>query len=156
MKPLVVNTLLDYQQYAAVLGSLVSDKGKSQERRRDPRVGVRLKLRLIVLPASQPQPDPNDLWLRDISVGGLGLACRRPLDLNANFLLVLGRGPQPPALLAFRVTNSRQVSPDLYSVGAVALAAGELDAIKLQLSASNAALVKQLVVPAEVIAAKAA
>src|SRR5688572_13837459 len=98
---------------AEILGSLKCDRHPG-DHRRAPRVGLRARVRIRTGAGGRE----TDVWLRNISAGGVGLLHDRRLDAKQAFTLYLPtRGPDAIAV-ACEVVHCQPMSAHFCRVGA--------------------------------------
>src|SRR5215207_7538318 len=83
---------LTAEQFEQILASLKSDtsRPRSQDKRSSPRVGVRMQATIIpCLPGEDAKP--HVVWVRDLSVHGIGLVHNDSLPVGSYFLALFQR-----------------------------------------------------------------
>jgi hypothetical protein len=80
---------LSVRTYKDILRSLRSDATRAGERRKHPRVGLRAKTIIHLVDSTGRRAAPQEVWVRDISVGGIGLVVNHPMKRGRLFLLEL-------------------------------------------------------------------
>lgn len=141
---------LNYEQFANVLSSLVSDGRRSQERRANPRVGGRMRIQFFEVSREGAKP-LEEAWLRDISLNGLGISLLRPIRPAARIVLVLDRPHQMPVVVLYAVTHIRRgVGPSI-AVGARALEGAEALEARDWLVSCGALIGRELEEPAAIV-----
>ena len=104
------------QLTASTLGELIkslrSNEQAGADKRVDPRVGLRARAEIQV-PISNER---LQIWVRDVSAGGVSILCPRYFELENEFSLILDAEAIESATC--RVTHCRRVGSDLYSIGA--------------------------------------
>jgi hypothetical protein len=88
----------------------------AENRRRAPRVPVRVPLQLVVLGQTSPAPIP--IHSRNLSVSGLGFVSRRLFKMNERVAVYLRIQKLPAKVILGRITFSRYVSGGMYEMGA--------------------------------------
>ena len=108
---------------AKTLGDLIKSLRSTQagagQKRTAPRVGVRIKVELLLL-------DPNTgfgaeritAWVRDISASGVGLLCNRAFKKDEAFDLLLAEEADNQERVPCFITYCRAVGADLFRLGA--------------------------------------
>lgn len=142
--------LLNYEQFANVLSSLVSDGRRSQERRRNPRVGGRMRIELLEFNRDGAKA-PEEAWLRDVSLGGLGISLLRPIKPLARIGLLLNRPHQMPVIVLYAVTHVRRGPGQSLAVGCRALEGAELQEARGWLVESKSLIGRELQEPAGIV-----
>ena len=92
---------------------MASDK---ENRRRIPRVALRIQLGVTILGAITPTT--VDVMTRNISASGLGFVSRRMFSFEERLAIVLRIPKVPPKLILSRITFSRYISVGWYESGA--------------------------------------
>lgn len=146
-----VTTTLDFDRYVAILQSLWSDGRRTQERRRNPRVGTRIRVQIIPVTVNDQGLVPGDIWLRDLSRTGIGFATRTPIAARTHFMLLLPKPNELPILVPYRVSNARRVSDGLHTIGAVAVQPDEFDRLREAFTMIRSRLRATLCTPEQVI-----
>ena len=108
-----------------LLRSLRSSPKQATEKRTQPRVGMRLRARAVVAGATAIDQPPIEVWLRDISAGGLGILCNQPFARGDTVRVILaensdtntGGSGDDPDLLPCTVAYCRRVGTGLYQIG---------------------------------------
>jgi hypothetical protein len=103
---------------AEMIDSLRSNVGEPGERRKAPRIGLRMRAE-IALPGPGEDGEGRRLtvWVRDVSAGGIGILCEHAFARGDRFTLILGTdGPRSRAECA--VMNCRKVDSRLHGAGA--------------------------------------
>jgi hypothetical protein len=110
---------LTAEWFSQIIATLKSDthQTKGHEKRTEGRVGLRCQLDLI-----PKQGDvigkPITVWVRDISVNGIGLVSSKPVETGIELIASFARHGMPPLAVVYKVRYARRLSGDLYSVGA--------------------------------------
>jgi hypothetical protein len=111
---------LTAQLFQQILTSLRSDTGRRfNEQRLGPRVGVRGRIKLLrgAADLAQQQP-PIEVWVRDISISGIGLLSSEPMTSGARFRAQFPKADEEPLTLLYTVVHCKSVSKGLYVIGA--------------------------------------
>lgn len=120
---------LKAEQLLSIVNALQPQKSSASrtEKRGGPRIGVRYSVQLRVLDSvTGIGARAVRCWLRNISSRGLGLACPISPALGSRFVVELPRANGTNMEMFCIVRNCRQVSDDVYHVGASFTAAGLL------------------------------
>jgi hypothetical protein len=88
----------------------------AENRRRSPRLNVRLPLTAMLLSADILSP--VSIFTRNISISGMGFVSRRLFKINERLAVKLQVAHLPCRLILARVTFSRYASGGLYEMGA--------------------------------------
>lgn len=80
------------KQISGMLQSIKTDR-KVSDRRRAPRVGFRARIEMITSPAA---PASASVWIRNISLGGVGLLHNRKLAVGETIVLCFPNGLEKP------------------------------------------------------------
>ena len=115
-----VSTTLTAEVFKDVISALRSDESSTRllDKRTSPRVGLRTKLAIVTGPTGPFEPPPVEVWLRDLSAGGMGLVHTRELEPGVTFVAHLPRRQGPPLRVLYEVAHCKRLSKDLYSIGA--------------------------------------
>ena len=137
--------------FQQILSSLKSDTGRRfNEQRNSPRVGVRGKISILPLTVSR---EPVEVWVRDVSVTGIGLLCPQAFPAGTRLLARFPKVDDEPLSLAYIVAHCKSVSRGLYVIGA--RVAEMPQKRKTPLSANKPGPAKAPPLPAQASAAKA-
>ena len=102
--------------FKQILSSLKSDTGRRfNEQRNSPRVGVRGKISILPLTVNQ---EPLEVWVRDVSVTGIGLLCPTAFPTGTRFLARFPKLDDAPLTITYIVAHCKSVSRGLYVIGA--------------------------------------
>jgi|SRR5690349_8465434 len=97
-----------------LVASLRSTLTAGVEKRRLPRVGMRLRARIAL--SRTDRGDGIPIWVRNVSANGFGFTCTRELQAGEMFMLLLvGDKPQS---VACQVRHCRRVASGVYQLGA--------------------------------------
>jgi diguanylate cyclase len=109
---------LTEQLYRQIITRLKSERGsgRSVERRRLARVGLRVQV--MLLPCRRDHHVPRDIWLRDISAEGIGFVFPKPLDRDEYVLMGFPGGGKMQVQILYRVARCHPLGQDQFSVGA--------------------------------------
>ena len=102
--------------FQQILSSLKSDTGRRfNEQRNSPRVGVRGKISILPLTHSQ---EPLEVWVRDVSVTGIGLLSPQNFAPGTRLLARFPKVDDAPLAITYVVAHCKSVSRGLFVVGA--------------------------------------
>ena len=104
---------LTSEQFHDIISSLKSDALAG--RRAAPRVGLRLQVTLI--PCTETNVEEQTVWLRDLSVSGMGFIHNRPLQVGGFLVMRFPRDAGEAIALLVEVTRCRQVGPMSFEIG---------------------------------------
>lgn len=141
---------LNFEQFANVLSSLVSDGRRSQERRAHPRVGGRMRIQFFEVSPEGAKPI-EEAWLRDISLTGLGISLLRPIRPAARIVLILDRPHQMPVIVVYAVTHVRRGVGASLAVGARALEGAEATEARDWLASCGALIGREMQEPSAIV-----
>jgi hypothetical protein len=112
---------LTAELYHQILDHLRCDApSRSSDKRSQGRVGLRCSLQIAPVAQGNSQPKPFVVWVRDISMKGIGLVTSTPIAENTSFSAQFAREQkQDPLSVTYKVVYCRRLSSDLYSVGAI-------------------------------------
>lgn len=105
---------LSQAQFNAVLSSLRSDRLESEEKRRAPRVGIGTRATVLMHSSRKS----FDVYVRDLSVSGVGITGHHSMAAGDHFSLLLTRQNEKPAHVLCEVKYCREPITGLYDVGA--------------------------------------
>lgn len=113
-------TTLTADVFRDVISALRSDESSTRilDKRSSPRVGLRTKLAIVTGPTGPFEPPPVEVWLRDLSAGGMGIVHGRELEPGSTFVAHLPRRQGPPLRVLYEVAHCKRLAKDLYSIGA--------------------------------------
>jgi hypothetical protein len=111
---------LTAEMFNDIVSNLKSDSAaaRGQEKRTQGRVGLRGMLEVIPCSFSRESNKPVNVWVRDVSVNGIGLLASLRFDEGAEFIARFTRYNRPPLCVLYKVRYCRRVSSDLNSIGA--------------------------------------
>jgi hypothetical protein len=107
--------------FQQILTSLRSDTGRRfNEQRNGPRVGVRGRIRVMRAVPGAPGifASPVEVWVRDVSVSGIGILTSQPYATNTRIRALFPKSDDEPLALLYTVVHCKPVSKGLYVVGA--------------------------------------
>ncbi len=109
---------LSAEQFSAILDTLRSDAkcGRDCEQRVDPRVGLRVKATVTCL-QDTGKAVHRPVWIRDISVGGLGLVASQRIEKGGHFVIVF-EGGNDKITVVYRVARCEEAAKNQYIIGA--------------------------------------
>jgi hypothetical protein len=112
--------MLTAQLFQQILTSLRSDTGRRfNEQRLGPRVGVRGKIKLLRGAADlEHRQLPFEVWVRDVSISGIGLLSSEPMTTGTQFRAQFPKVDDEPLTLVYVVVHCKSVSKGLYVIGA--------------------------------------
>jgi hypothetical protein len=95
-----------------LLHSLRSNPKTGAEKRIQPRVGMRLRANLI---STTSVDRPLEVWLRDISAGGIGILSNQPFPRGDTLKIILAESTDD--LIPCTVAYCRRVGTGLFQIG---------------------------------------
>ena len=104
---------LTAQQFHEIISSLKSDALSG--RRAAPRVGLRLPVTII--PCADHDVVEHTVWLRDLSVSGMGFVHNQPLPIGSFLVVRFERDGGDSIAVLVEVTRSQQVAPTSHEIG---------------------------------------
>ena len=115
-----ISTTLTAEVFKDVISALRSDESSTRllDKRSSPRVGLRTKLSIVTGPTGPFEAAPVDVWLRDLSSGGIGIVHNQELEPGEVFVAHLPRRQGPPLRVLYEVAHCKRLAKDLYSIGA--------------------------------------
>ncbi|MGA2501494.1 MAG: hypothetical protein ABSH20_27450 [Tepidisphaeraceae bacterium] len=111
---------LTAELFREIVASLRSDTTATRihENRREGRVGLRVNLDLIVCACDDAGEERVTVWVRDISIRGVGFVCSTRMAEGLEFIAQFAREIQPAVSILYKVQYCRRITHDLFSVGA--------------------------------------
>jgi hypothetical protein len=111
---------LSGDQFNEIMESLRSDilSKRALEKRGAPRVGLRSRGVIVSFEHQRLTGAPIGVWIRDLSVTGIGLMHSRPLEPGAQFVAQFLRATKPPLSVLYVVTHTKPISKTIFSIGA--------------------------------------
>ena len=115
-----VATTLTAEVFKDVIGALRSDDNSNRvlDKRSSPRVGLRTKLAIVTGPTGPFEAAPVEVWLRDLSAGGIGIVHNQEMERGTPFVAHLPRRQGPALRVLYEVAHCKRLAKDLYSIGA--------------------------------------
>ena len=115
-----VATTLTAEVFKDVIGALRSDDTSNRvlDKRGSPRVGLRTRLSIVHGPTGPFEAPPVDVWLRDLSAGGIGIVHSQEMDRGTPFVAHLPRRQGGSLRVLYEVAHCKRLAKDLYSIGA--------------------------------------
>jgi hypothetical protein len=113
-------TTLTAEVFKDVVSALRSDDNSTRvlDKRSSPRVGLRTKLAIVTGNTSAFEAPPVEVWLRDLSAGGIGIVYSREMERGTPFVAHLPRRQGPALRVLYEVAHCKRLAKDLYSIGA--------------------------------------
>jgi hypothetical protein len=128
---------LTAEWFNQIIATLKSDthQVRGHEKRTEGRVGLRCMLEMVPRVPGDALPKLIKMWVRDISVNGIGLVCGMAIPVGTELIANFGRHGMPPLAVVYKVRYSRQLSSDIHSIGAnqIKVINGELPQKKVKL-----------------------
>jgi hypothetical protein len=115
-----VSNTLTAEVFKDVVSALRSDDNSTRvlDKRSSPRVGLRTKLAIITGPTGAFEAAPIEVWLRDLSAGGIGIVYAKEMERGTPFVAHLPRRQGPALRVLYEVAHCKRLAKDLYSIGA--------------------------------------
>jgi hypothetical protein len=104
---------LTLDQLSEIVRSLRTDLSAGVGKRRHPRVGLRVNVSLVL-----PSRDKIQVWVRDISAGGINFCNTAELREGDSFSLLLQNSDGQMEPIPCIVANCQKVASGLFRVGA--------------------------------------
>jgi len=101
-------------KFHGIMSSLRSDVQKTDEKRRSPRVGVGVRGTILVHSTRRIL----SVFVRDLSLGGIGITCDQPVESGDHFSLRLTKADGKPAHILYEVRHCRMAIDGIYDIGA--------------------------------------
>jgi PilZ domain-containing protein len=110
---------LSAEVFETILANLRSDNtGRQSEKRQNPRVGLRAKLDISLPDSAKKGGQPTTVWVRDISLCGLGILTGRFMKTGMTFTAMFDRAREGTLNVEYTVTYCKTLSDEMFSVGA--------------------------------------
>jgi hypothetical protein len=108
------------EQYEEIVTRLRSEHSGSRttERRRSPRVGLRVQIQLIPCRTGKGKASIQTAWLRDVSADGVGMVFHEKLDVGMFIVVCFPRKRGQPLDVLFVVTRCARLNDKHFSIGA--------------------------------------
>lgn len=115
-----VATTLTAEVFKDVIVALRSDDNSARivDKRGAPRVGLRTKLAIVLGLSSSFEAAPLEVWLRDLSAGGVGIVHNREIERGTPFVAHLPRSHGPPLRVLYTVAHCKRLAKEIFSIGA--------------------------------------
>lgn len=115
-----VATTLTAEVFKDVIVALRSDDNSARivDKRGAPRVGLRTKLAIVLGLSSSFEAAPQEVWLRDLSAGGVGIVHNREIERGTPFVAHLLRRHGPPLRVLYTVAHCKRLAKEIFSIGA--------------------------------------
>jgi hypothetical protein len=97
-----------------LVASLRSTLASGMEKRRLPRVGMRLRAHIAL--SRTDRTDTVQIWVRNVSANGFGFTCTQEMQAGEMFTLLLA-GDRPESV-ACQVRHCRRVASGVFQLGA--------------------------------------
>lgn len=98
--------------------ALKADRGGNRDQRGAPRVGLRAKTRIVPMLVGDTGAAPIDVWVRDLSMAGIGLIAGHPLPQGSTFSIALPTRSGEKIKLVYKVAHCNQASATVFAIGA--------------------------------------
>jgi hypothetical protein len=110
---------LTAEQFEQIVASLKSDstRPRHHDKRSSPRVGVRMQATIIPCVTGQPAR-PHLVWVRDLSVHGIGLIYHDSLPIGSYFLAIFQRKGGEKLTVLYCVASCTRLSAQQTLIGA--------------------------------------
>ena len=107
-------------EFNEIMESLRSDihGRRAFEKRAAPRVGLRSRGTIYEYQHLRVTSAPMLIWIRDLSITGIGIMHCHPLEDGAQFVAQFERPIKPPLSVLYTVTHTKPISRTIFSVGA--------------------------------------
>ncbi len=111
---------LSAELFSEIVTSLKSDSrtSRSKEHRTEGRVGLRSNLDLILCAYGDTGEQRATVWVRDVSIKGMGFVCSTRIAEGVNFIAQFTRESQPPVSILYEVRYCGRIAHGLFGVGA--------------------------------------
>ena len=115
-----VSNTLTAEVFKDVISALRSDDNSTRllDKRSSPRVGLRTKLAIVTGPTGPFEAPPVEVWLRDLSAGGIGIVHSQEMERGTPFVAHLPRRQGAALRVLYEVAHCKRLAKDLYSIGA--------------------------------------
>jgi hypothetical protein len=111
---------LSAELFRSIVDTLKSDDhGPTRhEKRKEGRVGVRYSVDVTAIATDNSGHKTATVWVRDISPSGMGFVTAQPMKVGVRLVCRLPREDGSPVGIVMTVRQCRQLSKELYSIGA--------------------------------------
>ena len=108
------------EMFKQIIATLRSDGTGSHghEKRTEARVGLRSSVAIIPYTIDGKAAKAITVWIRDLSVNGVGLVSSVKLDANVDFVVGFFRDGQTPLSVRYKVRHCKKLAQNLHSIGA--------------------------------------
>jgi hypothetical protein len=116
-----MSMVLSVELFSEIVSSLRSDGTGSRlhDKRTQARVGLRCGLEVVPCSLPDKKAKPVTVHVHDLSVGGIGLVSPVELSDGSEFVARFSRRDRPAVPVLYRVRYCRQISVQMFSVGAM-------------------------------------
>ena len=106
--------------FKQIIATLRSDGSgaRGHEKRVEGRVGLRCSVDIIPFQFGDKGSKGVTVWVRDLSVSGIGLVSARPFEANVEFVVGFVRDNRKPLSVRYKVRYCKRLARDLHSIGA--------------------------------------
>jgi hypothetical protein len=105
---------LEYETFSEIIGSVRTTTQNTVEKRKNPRVGLRAQVELIL----HNNQAHVSAWLRDVSASGVGLLVRSPIERGDHFSIQIPNKEGIAKIVHCTSCYCRKVGAKLFNVGA--------------------------------------
>ena len=111
---------LSAEQFELILGSLKSFSAPAghNDKRRSPRVGLRMSATLIPCTTGGPVRQ-HSVGVRDLSAEGIGLTHNQPVPAGSYFIVAFRRSANDVLSVLYRVAHCQRMSDRAYAIGGI-------------------------------------
>ncbi|QOV87578.1 PilZ domain-containing protein [Humisphaera borealis] len=109
---------LSLKLYEQLNSLLCAEAVTGRQQRSEPRVGVRMRQQIVPNIVGDAGTRPIDVWIRDISLTGLGFSANQPLGQGTQFLIRLTSSSGSKVAIRYSIAHCVCVAPGVYVAGA--------------------------------------
>jgi hypothetical protein len=105
---------LTAEKLSDLVSSLRTNVARGMEKRKDPRVGLRARVQLLLV----GRHEPVDVWVRDVGVAGIGLLSPIQLQAGTGFSLSFWDEDGNATFVKCGVCHCRKMGSEQFQIGA--------------------------------------
>lgn len=108
------------EMFKQIIATLRGDGSgaRGHEKRTEGRVGLRSSVDIVPYAVDGKMAKAITVWIRDLSVNGVGLVSSVQLDAKLEFVIGFGLDGQKPLSVRYKVRHCKKLARDLHSIGA--------------------------------------
>lgn len=110
--------MLTVELFEQIATALKADRGSARDQRGGPRVGLRTRAKISPMLLGDKGAQPVDVWVRDLSMNGIGLTASHALPQGSTFSITLPTKAGEKIVLTYKVAHCTQASSTVFVIGA--------------------------------------